>query len=479
MAILSLPIETLLLISRYLQRHDFNSFLQSHTSLYHMLNDELYRDNVRNHDGSALFWAASSGSLKTLQRLLASGANVRWSSTYQWTEDRDKERQRGWLPHQFYKWEEQQKHRPPAKEHPISIAVVNGHVEIVTKFIELGVDPDYKDPTGRSPLSLATHEGHLALTQMFVTKGADLSSLDDDRMCPIDHAATQGHQEVVNFLFQEARRLVDRKHPSEELVLQRHFHWVLKYAAERGDDKRLEYLLAQDGADLNYIPLQRNLVPQGGSWYPAPWPTHTPLICTLQTAPNPISTAKILLDHGADPNILTAIKNPSPKWPNGGLYENAVSAALGRDQSYNLIELLLKHDLNQSNSEMTLFKAMYLKKTAEFQLLVENGANYLRIARQIWEYAYQPILYFLTERGIHSEVSSPLRTVSDWESFDFEVFLNPPPINLDYPRPPPPPQTIAPWAYYLTKVMYDHNPFCENDTHYMMNFGPSDIPYVT
>lgn len=132
--------------------------------------------------------------------------------------------------------------------------------------------------------------------------------------------------------------------------------------------------------------------------------------------------------------------------------------------SYNLIELLLKHNLNQSNSEMTLFKAMYLKKkkkTPEFQLPVENGAYYLRVAREIWEYAYQPILGFLTERGIHSEVSYPLRTLSNLELFDFEGGFNQSPIDLDCLRPLLPPQTIAPWAFYLTTSMYEGNPFCE------------------
>ncbi|KAL4919603.1 hypothetical protein BDW62DRAFT_178711 [Aspergillus aurantiobrunneus] len=63
-----------MLIARQLERSDLNALLQIHSILYHQLNDYLYHCNVQYDDSTAMFWAARSGSEKTIQRLLnASG----------------------------------------------------------------------------------------------------------------------------------------------------------------------------------------------------------------------------------------------------------------------------------------------------------------------------------------------------------------------------------------------------------------------
>ncbi|KAJ5376600.1 hypothetical protein N7509_013486 [Penicillium cosmopolitanum] len=473
MSLLSLPPEILLLITSDLQPHDLNALIQSHPYLHRTLNPSLYYENVHNHNASALFWCASHGYIKTLEYLLTAGANVLWASTYQRQNFQpppvDKTSSSSFLP--FKRPKRRQNGDPSSKEHPISIAAAKGHIEILAKFLELGIDVNYKDPKGRDPLSLAACGGHLELCRILLNQGADLLSSDDNDMRPTDHAVVQGHRGTEEFLFQEVQKraiYTEDSSESDRSIVQQHLHWMLRCAAERGENDRLKFLLTKSEAELNIVPpiLQENLVSDNydNPWYPIPWRSYTPLIAAIQSAPDPISTAKILLEKGADPNILVAIANPFITNEDLGMYQNAVSAALERDQSYALIELLIEYGLTPINSEMPLIRATHLKKVDEFRLLVDNGAYYLYMAHAIWLIGYQPILDLLTERGIHSEVKVPLVTWEQLtESFDFDEYLNseadPFGFNKDPIRPvTPPPHTEAEWARYLNGH-FDDNPY--------------------
>ncbi|KAJ5980242.1 hypothetical protein N7481_007540 [Penicillium waksmanii] len=471
MSLLSLPAEILLLITSDLQPHDLNALIQSHPYPHLALNSSLYYENVHNHNASALFWSASHGYIKTLEHLLNAGANVLWDSTYQRQNFQpppvNDPLSSSFLP--FRRSKRRPNGDPSSKEHPISIAAANGHIEIVAKFLELGIDINYKDPMGRNPLSLAAGGVHLELCQILLNKGADLSSPDDNDMHPTGHAAVQGQREIEDFLFEEVhKRNIYTEHSSDRSIVQQHLHWMLKCAAERGENDRLKLLLTKSEAELNIVPpiLQENLVSDNydNPWYPTPWRSYTPLIGAIQSAPDPISTAKILLEKGADPNILVAIANPFITNKDLGMYENAVSAALGRDQSYCLIELLIEYGLSPINSEMTLIRATHLKKIDEFRLLLDNGAYYLWEAHSIWRIGYQPILDLLTERGIHSEVKGPLMT---WEQllepFDLDEYLSSEEDSFGFNKDPirpdtPPPHTETEWARFLNGH-FDDNPY--------------------
>ncbi|KAJ5537172.1 hypothetical protein N7513_010358 [Penicillium frequentans] len=456
MSLISLPLDVLLPITHYLRPNEINALLQSHSRLYRALNDEFYFDHVRNHDASAIFWAASTGSMVTLQRLIDAGANIQRDPAYEWIKPRF-----------------ERKRQPAHKKHPISYAAINGHVNIVAKLLDLGVNIDYQDLDGRSPLSLAVREGHFELVQMLVANGADLLSLDVDGLYPMENTSSRVPEEVEDWLFEKVQEFVDTKRVSEsDMILKRHLQWMLRCAAERGDEDRVRYFLMQDGVDINFVPLQQDLVPPAGTHQPTPWRSYTPLIAALQSAPDPIRMARMLLENGADPNMIIAIKDPRPTSRDFGstyfgLYENPASAALGRDESYSLIELLLHYGLNQSNSELTLVKATYLKKTDEFRLLLENGAYYHGPLRKITDFGYQPIIDLLVERGIMSRPQTPKTDEEIIAEFDFDALLNPGPESdgvgvsvyvREEPMPravmpravTPVPRTKAPWAFYLS-----------------------------
>jgi hypothetical protein len=139
MSILKLPSELLMSIAESLESRDLNALLRCHSYLYKALNDYLYRLNVQ-HDAPALYWAASSGSDNTLQRLLDAGANVLWDSPYfACSVQKPATRLRELI------WEENM------KEHPISYAAAQGHLNIVEHLLDLGVDINYRDADGLNP----------------------------------------------------------------------------------------------------------------------------------------------------------------------------------------------------------------------------------------------------------------------------------------------------------------------------------------
>src|SRR6266487_6102015 len=82
MPLLDLSAELLLFIAEILEsKGDLNAFSQTNRRLYSLLNNYLYRHNVRECNGSALIWAAQYGREGTARRLLEEGADIE-TTTY-------------------------------------------------------------------------------------------------------------------------------------------------------------------------------------------------------------------------------------------------------------------------------------------------------------------------------------------------------------------------------------------------------------
>lgn len=374
MSLLKLPYELLMEIARLLECRDLNTLVRCHPFFYNTFNDDLYKCNVQYHNASALFWAASTGSESTLQRLLGAGANVQWESQYlacslPCVRTRLRCRAEG------------------MKEHPISYAASYGHVQIVTRLLYLGVDINYRDPDGLSPLALAAREGHFALVRILVTRGAKLLSHDTEGKYPLGQAALNGHYVIEDYLFDELC-----KYPYKRTNARLDLYWMLKYAAGRGDNDRIRYLLSQ-GADVNFqLPIESQ-----------------PALCSaLQFAPDPISTATLLFENGADPNfqasrpLASSASRPARK-------KSPISLALERDESLCLIELFLQYGAEPRKLGQALFTAIDYEKPVEFRSLVEKGASLfadyrrMSVARRAMHSECQPIIDVLLERGITAD----------------------------------------------------------------------------
>ncbi|CAG8907915.1 unnamed protein product [Penicillium egyptiacum] len=379
MSILKLPPELLISIAEASECRDLNALLQCHSYLYSTLNNYLYQLNVQQHDASALYWAASSGSDSTLQHLLDAGANVQWDSQYLACSVQKSGTRIRW-PIQIEKM----------KEHPISYAAAQGHLKIVQRLLDLGVDINYRDRDGLTPLALAAREGHFALTQALIDQGAKQLSHDTEGRYPLAQAASNGHHSVEDYLFKELRQYRYSK-TSPELDL----YWMLKYAAERGDEDRIRYLLSQ-GADVNFqLPLE----------------SRSPLCGALESAPHPISTAELLLENGADPN-----KEASPsKIAQAGRQarsQSPIMLALCREDSYRLIKMLIQYGADAGTQSQALMTALQYEKAVEFRFLVENGASLsarfrrTSVASMAMKSGFQPIIDICLEHGIAPDMNS-------------------------------------------------------------------------
>lgn len=212
-------------------------------------------------------------------------------------------------------------------------------------------------------MALAALGGHFSLVHILVTRGAKLLSHDTEGQHPLAQTASNGHHVIEDYLFYELRKYpYKRTNPGLSL------YWMLKYAAKRGDDYRIRYLLSQ-GTNVNFqLPVQSQ---------PA-------LSSALQSAPCLLSTAKLLLENGADPNITASLPAGTPRGrPPRQI--SAIDQALKREESLRLVELLLQYGVEPSKSCQALITAVQHEKPAEFRLLVEKVRGYLHaIAGCLW-----------------------------------------------------------------------------------------------
>ncbi|KAJ5477718.1 hypothetical protein N7530_003227 [Penicillium desertorum] len=210
---------------------------------------------------------------------------------------------------------------------------------------------------------------------------------------PLAQAASKGYHTIEGYLFEKLRQYpYSKTNPKLDL------YWMLKYAAERGDNDRIRYLLSQ-GADVNFqLPIE----------------SQSPLCGALNIAPRPLSTTKLLLEAGADPN-----RKPSrsidyqPGRPAKSLAP--LTLAIHRDDSFSLIKLLIQYGADAEDQSLALRIAIQHRKAAEFRFLVDNGARLDARSRgkrgtsYAWmgiNSGYQPIIDICLEHGISPDIRS-------------------------------------------------------------------------
>ncbi|PYI28867.1 ankyrin [Aspergillus indologenus CBS 114.80] len=346
MSLLRLPNDVLFMIADLLTARQVVLLLQS-DPVYHFLNGYLLARYLRTRasDAHALNSAAAHDADEVVQRLLDSGVDVSWKTTY-WScssPDPDAPFRRRITPEA----------RQTYKLHPLLFAAGNGRTGIVAKLLDHGADINAKDPGGNSPLMLAAYYGHLDTVRTLVERGANLLAVNCEGARAMGRSAHRRLDEISDFL----DAALQRKYPSMHRVRQKELHQLLWYAARDNDFDRVRDLLAR-GAEIDYQ-----------------LPLHDTTALTVAIARASPEMAQLLLEHGASPNASLSPRPGPPRPTDPTLTLGPLGCALEREQSYRFIELLIEHGQTLAMDVAHLERALTLGKLNEFRLLVDTGAD--------------------------------------------------------------------------------------------------------
>jgi ankyrin repeat protein len=237
---------------------------------------------------------------------------------------------------------------PPAQTDVLGLALRaacwKGDLNEATKLLDEGAPLEGRDNLGRTPLFLACH-GDPAVVKMLLARGAKIDAAENDGDLPIAHACEFGDLASAQMLLNAGADFSQpNKYARTPLIL-----------AARGGHDDLVSLLISHHVDVNYNG------PSCSALYYAIWRDH-------------LSTAKLLLDAGASPNVLTSPADPLD--PSATMLS---WAAVSND--FALIDLLLAHgvDLNGKSGDGTtaLMVAMRSAKpeTVEYLLNKQPDVN--------------------------------------------------------------------------------------------------------
>jgi len=83
---------------------------------------------------------------------------------------------------------------------PLTLAVKNGHVAVVSLLVEEGVDVNGIDEHGKTSLHLACRCGHVDVARELLNLGAEVRAIDKSGNTPLHEAARVGSVEVTEVL---------------------------------------------------------------------------------------------------------------------------------------------------------------------------------------------------------------------------------------------------------------------------------------
>ncbi|HWB08174.1 MAG TPA: ankyrin repeat domain-containing protein [Pirellulales bacterium] len=195
----------------------------------------------------------------------------------------------------------------------LHLAAHHGHLEAVRALLAAGSKVDQRGPNRQSPASLAAERGAAEVVQALLAAGASVTQTDGNGRSVLDVAAAQGMADVVRAVLQSLSR-----EPDHSEVLSRALTWAVR--ATRGATEESIVAVAEQlvaaGArvakDANPAPLDTAadsgfervvaiLLAAGAEVNATDRSGHTALLGPVLY--RHLGVAKLLLDHGADPNL--------------------------------------------------------------------------------------------------------------------------------------------------------------------------------
>lgn len=226
---------------------------------------------------------------------------------------------------------------------PISEACLNGSTAMVRLLIQHHANPSLAIATGETPLMTCARTGNADAVGLLIAAGAAIDAKEPSQnQTAMMWAAAEKHPAVVKTLL--------AAHADVSARTKQGFA-PIHFAARVGDLESVKLLLAA-GVDINTQTRTEREGQDSTSGY-------TPLLIATMRAQ--VDTAIYLLEHGADPNVLSSGMTPlqwaSTSWegfasnPVYG-FEDPMSGIHDRQAKLRLVRALLAHSANV-NARMT------------------------------------------------------------------------------------------------------------------------------
>lgn len=216
---------------------------------------------------TALMWAVGQGHVAVAELLISAGADVNATSAR-----RDWERQNTAEPRQ--KW------LPLGALTPLYFAARNGCLGCVAPLVDAGANLDFQDPEGVTPLISSIINGHYDVAAELIHYGANPNLADADGRTPLFSAVDFNTMPASN---RPPPNVIENRVSSLDLI---------SVLLERGADVNAQLLRQQ---------AYRTKLDRGNDG--ALSTGTTPLLRAAKAAD--LAAMRILLDHGADPDLST------------------------------------------------------------------------------------------------------------------------------------------------------------------------------
>jgi ankyrin repeat protein len=319
-AVLTGEAETVLMLTAYTGNLDAVKLLLDRGA---DVNAQQYRGQT------ALMWAASEGHAAVAKLLLARGADPKLASSASTKPER----------------------RPAGGMTALLFASRQGKLETARALVEGGADVNQGGADGTTPLLIAIVNGHYDVASMLLDRGADASVADANGRTPLYAAIDLRNQQWS-------------QGPAPELPQAEHLAMIQRLVA----------------ADANLAATITGKVKHRGS-FDMRWTDLKGGTPFLRAAWNgDVEVMKLLLEHGADPNVATDKKETAllllsgAGWPLGQGYirsDSEIEAAL------DLLVEELHQDVNAATTEgiTPLMCAVFKGTNNVVQYLADHGAK--------------------------------------------------------------------------------------------------------
>lgn len=165
------------------------------------------------------------------------------------------------------------------REKALGVAVSRNDAAMVRQLLQFKADPNGGPPVGYTPLMGAASTRRKEIVQILLAGGADVNATWDGKNAT-SMAAALGDSETVELLLKGGAKV------DEKQIL-----GLLLVAAARRNDRALAADLLARGASSNAQARDRS------------GPAETPLLASVTSGTDQEALVRLLLDHGADPNI--------------------------------------------------------------------------------------------------------------------------------------------------------------------------------